>query len=49
VVVEDQRTVIEQASDQGRLAVIDRPAGQEAQQILLSSRGERPAVRSHQK
>ena len=31
LVVEDQGALVKQAADQGRLAVIDRPAGQDAQ------------------
>jgi hypothetical protein len=35
LIVKDQRAVIEQPADQRRLAVVDRSAGQKAQQILV--------------
>jgi hypothetical protein len=49
LVVGDQGTVVEQAPDQGRLAVINRSAGQEMQQILGSRRYELATVSGHQK
>ncbi len=36
LVLEDQLGVVEQAADQGRLAVVDRATGQEAQQRFLA-------------
>ena len=50
LVLEDQLGVVEQPADQRRLAVVDRAAGQEAQQRLLllrrqDSRGCRPSRR----
>ena len=39
LVLEDQLGVVEQPADQRRLAVVDRAAGQEAQQRLLLLRG----------
>ena len=36
LVLEDQLGIIEEAADQGRLAVIDRAAGEEAQQALFA-------------
>ncbi len=36
LVVEDQRAVVQQPADQGRFAVIDRPAGQKAQQVPVA-------------
>src|SRR5690606_27234741 len=40
LVVEDQLAVIEQPADQGGLAVVHRPAGEEAQQRFVGLLGE---------
>jgi hypothetical protein len=40
LILEDQLGVVEQPSDQRRFAVVDRAAGQEAQQRLVRLRGE---------
>ena len=49
LVVEDQRAIVQQPSDQGRLAVVDRAAGQKAQQIPFARHGRGIAQIRHQK
>ena len=40
LILEDQLAVVQQPADQGRLAVIDRAAGEKAQQVLAFGRAE---------
>src|SRR5262249_58320046 len=48
LIVQNQGAIVEQTPDQGRFAVIDRSAGQKAQQILVAPRREL-SVSRHQK
>ena len=49
LVVEDQRAVVQQPADQRRFAVIDRPAGQKAQQVPVAGAKAGVARNCHQK
>ena len=49
LVVEDQRTIVQQPADQGRFAVIDRSTGQKPQEIPVVRCGRRLAGSPHQK
>ncbi len=50
LVVKDQRAVVQQPADQGRFAVVDRPAGQKPQQVALARLRRPPdAAIRHQK
>ncbi len=49
LVVEDRAAFVEQAADQCRFAVVDRPAGQQTQQILARPNGRLAMQAGHQK